>query len=187
MKETVQIMAVAQENTVIIDPEAEKEQNKTGVGIIIPKEREPGAGKDTIKMSHGDGKNAGITRIITLFMEQEMVERGSTLILIKTLTNSVTCTNHIGIITARADGLTTHTPEGKERIASAAREKTSITVQYLGSSLKNTLGKGTHLQLPQLMRSLTTLAGKMKTLDLARGNTATQKEAKVKWERNTAR
>lgn len=87
MKETVQIMAKAQENTLVIDPEAEKEQNKTGTGIIIPKERELGAGKDTIKMNHGDGKNADITRITTLFMEQEMVERGSPLILIKTLTN----------------------------------------------------------------------------------------------------
>lgn len=87
MKETVQITAKAQENTLVIDPEAEKEQNKTGIGITIPKEREPGAGKDTTKMKQGDGKNADITRIVTLFMEQEIVERGSPLILIKTLTN----------------------------------------------------------------------------------------------------
>lgn len=91
------------------------------------------------------------------------------------------------MISARADGLTTLTPERKERITSAATEKTSVIVQYLSSSLKNTLRKGTHLQLPQLMHNLTTLPGKMKTLGLARGNTATQKEAKVKWERNTSR
>lgn len=87
MKETVQIMAKALENPLLIDPEAEKEQDKRGISIIFPKEIEPGAGKDTIKIKHGDGKNADITRIMTLFVEQEVVERGSTLLWMKTLTN----------------------------------------------------------------------------------------------------
>ena len=47
MKETVQTMSAAQEKILVIDPEAEKEQNKTGISIIIPKERELGAEKDT--------------------------------------------------------------------------------------------------------------------------------------------
>lgn len=76
-----------QENVLVTDPEAEKEQNKTGIDITLPKQREHGARKGSIEMNHGDGKNADITRIIPLFMERKMAERGSTPILIKTLTN----------------------------------------------------------------------------------------------------
>lgn len=165
LKETVQIMAKAQENILVIDPEAEKEQNKTGIGIIIPKERELGAEKDTIKMNHGDGKNADTTTIIIPLMEQEMAERESPLIVIKTLTNRVnlTATGHIRIITAKADGLTTHSLERKTYITSAATEQTCIIVQYLSSNhLTNILVKGTHSHLCRLIHILRTLPGKMK-------------------------
>lgn len=87
MKETVPVMAGAQENILVTDPEAEKGQIQTGTGIIIPKETDLGLEKDTIKMNHGDGKNADTTMIIIPPMEQGMVGRGSPLIVIKTMTN----------------------------------------------------------------------------------------------------
>lgn len=88
MKGTVPVMAGAQENILVTDPEAEKGQIQTGIGIITPKETDLGLeNQDTTKMNHGDGRNADTTVIIIPPMEQGMVGRGSPLIVIKTMTN----------------------------------------------------------------------------------------------------
>jgi len=48
--------------------------NKAGTVTIILAELELGAEKDTLKMNHGDGKNADATMTIIPFMEQEMAD-----------------------------------------------------------------------------------------------------------------
>lgn len=147
VKGTVQAMSEAQENILVTDPEAEKEQNRTGIGIIIPKERELGAEKDTTKVNHGDGeKNADTAMIIIALMGQEMGERESPLIAIKTLPNGVklTTTGHIRMTAAKADGLTRRSPERRMYLTLAATEQTYSTVQYLRSALRNILAEGMH-------------------------------------------
>lgn len=143
-KETVQIMAKAQENILVIDPEAEKEQNKSGIGIIIPKERELGAEKDTIKTNRGDGKNADTTTIIIRLMERETVEREGPLTAIKTLTNRVkrSTAGRTRITRARAAGPTARWPEGTTPPTAAATGQTRTTAQHPRSSPRNTPGTG---------------------------------------------
>nr|AJG01891.1 USP42-like protein [Nipponia nippon] len=134
------------------------------MGVIVPKERERGAEKDTIKTNQRDGKKADTAMILTPLMEQGMAERESPLIVTKTLTNRVklTTTGPIRIIIAKAEGLTTHSLERKTYIALAATEQTSITVQYPSSHVKNILVKGMHFHLGQLIPTLRTHPGKMK-------------------------
>lgn len=140
LEETALMSAETQGN--ITDLEAEDE-NKTGTDITIPKERELGAEKDTIKMNPGDGKNADTTTITIILMQEEIVEKENSPITIKILTDRVKLTaGHIRIIITKADGLTTHSLEKRTYVTLAATEQTHGTVQYLSSSnLENTLTK----------------------------------------------
>ena len=157
-------MSEAQENILVLDPEAEKEQNKTGIGITIAKGRGLGAEKDTIKMNHRDGEKCRYYNDYYSSHGIEMVERESPLSVITTLTNGVrlTTTGRIRISIAKAGGLTTPSLERKMCITSAGTEQTYVIVQYLSSNLKNILVKGMHFLLCQLVHILRTFPGKMK-------------------------
>lgn len=146
LKETALISAETQENILITDLEAE-DVNKIGIDTTIPKKRETGAEKNTIKMNPGDGKNADTTTITIILMQREIVEKESSPITIKILTNQVKlAAGHIRIIITKADGLTTHSLERRMYVTSVT-EQTHGTVHLPGSNLKNILMKDIYFHL----------------------------------------
>lgn len=146
-KEAALMSAETQGNILITDLEAEDE-NKVGIDTTIPKERELGAEKGTIKMNPGDGKNADTTMITIILMQKEIVEKESSPITIKILTDQDKLTaGHIRIIITKADGLTTHSLERRMYVTLAATERTPGTVQYLSSNLRSILMKDIYFHL----------------------------------------
>nr|XP_038027777.1 uncharacterized protein LOC119714828 isoform X1 [Anas platyrhynchos] len=108
VKETALRMAEEQTNIQSTDLAALEDQNKVAIDITDPKWKEVGAEKDTIEMKHGDGKDVAITMITIHLMQQETVERESSLTAMQPLTNGLqlTTAGHISIIITKVDGLT---------------------------------------------------------------------------------